>query len=398
MHIRTIYFSTFLLLAVCQTGFSQLANSYPHDIGIENDPDVLYVEQFEDGMPGILSRYQDKKNTAGMSLNTEVPPGSTGLYSLKMTNLGGSNSGGHLYKQFTSGWDSTVYVRYYVKYPSISQGYIHHEAVWFGGYNPATPWPNPQAGTCGLGDKRISISYEPVSSTSMNTYLYWGGMQHDPNNNCWGNVMIKGDWTPKPVPYDNWLCVEVMVKLNNPATESNGELRIWHDGEEVGYWGPGFPNGSWTWDKFIVDPGGTPFPGFRWRNDPALNINYLWIEYYDDQSPNGVSHYIQYDHLVVAKKSIGPLYSPGNTGINTAGVSSLKAYPSPAADFLTLASGENMSPGAVISLYNVLGERVLTSVLADPDQTLDVSMLSPGLYFLEVKDAGKRSACRVLKQ
>ena len=225
-----------ILLALTTKISAQLANAYPHDLNIETDPNVLYVEKFEDGLSNIYSRYQDKKNTAGMSLDADVPPGSTGLYSLKMTNLGGSNSGGHLYKQFSPGWDSTVYVRYYVKYPSISQGYIHHEAVWFGGYNPSTPWPNPQAGTCGLGDKRISIAYEPISTANMNTYLYWGEMHNDPNGNCWGNVMIRGDSMPAPVPYDEWLCVEVMLKLNNPTTTSNGDLQIWHNGVEVGHW------------------------------------------------------------------------------------------------------------------------------------------------------------------
>ncbi len=36
--------------------FAQLANSYPNDLGIENDPNVLYVDNFEDGMTNILLR------------------------------------------------------------------------------------------------------------------------------------------------------------------------------------------------------------------------------------------------------------------------------------------------------------------------------------------------------
>jgi len=374
----------------------QLANVYPHDLGIETDPAVLYVEKFEDGMANILSRYQDKKNTAGMSLNADVPPGSTGLFSLRMTNVGGVNSGGHLYKKFAPGWDSTVYVRYYVKYPSISQGYIHHESIWFGGYNPATPWPNPQAGTCGLGDSRISIAYEPVSLATMNTYLYWGDMQHDPNGNCWGNVMIKGSLVPAAIPYDEWLCVEVMLKLNNPVSASNGELRVWHNGVEAGYWGPGFPNGSWTWDKFIVDAAGPPFPGFRWRTDPDLNINYIWIEYYDDQSPAGVSHYIQYDHLVVATKPIGPISNASSLNVLREAEPSFRVDPNPATDQMTLTLAK-AAPGATLFLYNALGELIQTFELSAPVTTVDISSLRPGIYMLGVQSGSKIAYRKFIK-
>lgn len=102
-----------------------LANLYPNDAGIEKDPNVLYVEKFDDGMANILSRYHDIKNREGMSLDKDVPEGSQSPYAIKITNTGGKNDGGHLLKQFTPGFDSTIYMRYYVKYPLISKGYIH---------------------------------------------------------------------------------------------------------------------------------------------------------------------------------------------------------------------------------------------------------------------------------
>ena len=284
-----------------------LADSYPNDTGLENDPNVLYVEKFEDGMTNILSRYVNVYNTAGMSLDNDIPIGSTGQNSIKMTNTGGQNTGGHLYKSFPQGIDSTVYIRYYVKYPSISNGYIHHEGVWFGGYNPASDYLNPQAGVCGLGNSRLSIAYEPVNG-KMGTYLYWGDMQSDPSgNNCWGNDMINGSRSAKNIAWDQWTCVEVMIKLNNPVSASNGELRVWHNGVEVGYWGAGFPNGTMTYGKFTAHINDPAFKGFRWRTDPDLKINYILFEFYDDTSPANVSHYIKFDHLVMARKYIGPL-------------------------------------------------------------------------------------------
>ena len=47
----------------------------------------------------------------------------------------------------------------------------------------------------------------------------------------------------------------------------------------------------------------------RTVTDPALNINSLWIEFYDDTSPENESHYIKFDLLVIARKYIGPLKS-----------------------------------------------------------------------------------------
>jgi hypothetical protein len=285
-----------------------LADKYPGDEGIENDPDVLFVESFDDGLEKILSRYTNVYNSEGMSLETDVPQGSSGKSSLKLTNEGGKNTGGHLFRNFQPGFDSTVYVRYYVKYPLSSKGFIHHESVWVGGLNPSTEWPNPQAGTSGLGDSRISNSYEPVKDTNMDTYLYWGDMQSwNGGTSCYGNDMVNGSPTAQQLAWGEWMCVEIMIRLNNPVTAYNGELRVWQNGVEVGYWGPGFPNGHWLKDSWINQKTDPPFQGFRWRTDPDLNINSLWIEFYDDKSPAGDSHYIQYDNIVVAKKYIGPL-------------------------------------------------------------------------------------------
>jgi len=52
--------------------------------------------------------------------------------------------------------------------------------------------------------------------------------------------------------------------------------------------------------------GGRPFPGFSWRNTAELNINALWLYRYMSQPEKGMSK-VWWDHLIVAKKYIGPL-------------------------------------------------------------------------------------------
>lgn len=306
-----IFFFIIYSIFICTSAIAQLANAYPNDVGIESDPSVLFVEKFDDGMANILSRYNDIKNSEGMVLDTNVPGGSKGSHALKITSAKGMNDGGHLFKQFNPGYDSTIYVRYYVKYPATSAGYIHHESVWFGGYNPSTTYPNPKAGTCGLGSSRLSIAYEPVhqriNPPGMDTYLYWGDMgSHNNGRDCYGNDLINGSATSQNLAWDQWICIEIMIKLNNPVTAFNGELKIWQDGLVIGHWGPGFPNGHWARDSWINDPKDPPFKGFRWRSDASLNINWLWFEFYHD-NPIAPSSYIVFDNLVMARKYIGPI-------------------------------------------------------------------------------------------
>jgi hypothetical protein len=285
-----------------------LAEVYPGDVGIETDQDVLFIEKFNTGMDNILSRYTDIKNGEGMSLdNKDLPPGAKNVNAMVMTNKGGENDGGHLFKKFDKGFDEPIYVRYYVKYPSSSDGYIHHESVWVGGYNPSTNYPNPRAGTCGLGDQRLGIAYEPVNAPHMDTYVYWGDMKNGARGKCYGNDFVNGSPTAQQLKWDEWMCVELMIKLNNPVTAYNGELKVWQDGKLVGHWGPGFPCGYWDADSWINDPAHAGFEGFRWRTDPKLNINHIWIEFYDDTTPAGDSHHIKFSNLVIARKYIGPI-------------------------------------------------------------------------------------------
>ena len=86
------------------------------------------------------------------------------------------------------------------------------------------------------------------------------------------------------------------------------------------------PGRTWIYDKFkpyaaergiawdyqqgqgVAIEGGKPFPGFAWRNTPELNINAIWLYRYMSRPEQGASK-VWWDHLVVAKKYIGPLTS-----------------------------------------------------------------------------------------
>jgi hypothetical protein len=296
--------------------FVQISNGYPGDVGIEGHPDVVYVERFDDAsLSTVTARYSNVLNAGGMLLDTDVPAGSpAGGRSLRITATGGANNGGHLYRNLPAENDRW-HIRYYVKY--FSGGPYHHTGMWFGGYNPATPWPNPQAGIQPAGDDRMSISFEPIGGSRMDHYVYWMHMRTNPGGSYWGNDFIQDP--SLTFTSGQWMCVEMMVKLNNPVTSYNGELACWVNGVQVSNLGLGFPNGSWVWDSWTPSASGTPFEGFQWRNSAALLLNYLWIEHYADTVPAGSTLAVKYDHIVVARSYIGPMLPDGSAPIPPSG-------------------------------------------------------------------------------
>ena len=288
-----------------------LASRYQGDEGIEKNPDVIFVENFEEGsLKDVASRWESVKNTDIMSLSTDVPDASAGQYSLLMTHIGGRGTGGHLYRRLLPGYEQ-LYVRFYVKFaPDCFP--IHH-FFHVGGYNPPTPWPQGGAGIRPAGNERFTTGVEPFGRRwRWDFYSYWMGMRSSPDKKSWGHDFIN-DENLKALR-GRWMCVELMMKMNDPVTESNGEQALWIDGrpwtkegQTISHLGRGFPKGQWVWDSFIPDPDGEPFEGFRWRSDDNLKLNFLWILLYITKAPPGHVSKVWFDDIVAAKTYIGPV-------------------------------------------------------------------------------------------
>ncbi|CAN5720591.1 hypothetical protein BH23THE1_BH23THE1_35830 [soil metagenome] len=254
-----------------------------------------------------------------------------------------------------------------------------------------------------MGDRRISIGFEPVwqdvDPHGMDTYLYWGDMRSwNDGTSCFGNTMVTQgiqEYGHEPqegnyptVTFDEWMSIEIMVKLNNPASAYNGELAVWINGERIGHWGPGFPNGHWLKDKWYNDPDGQAFEGFRWRNTSDLIINWLWILFFHS-NPNAPEAYIKYDHIVMAKEYIGPIYS-GSSSIKKSDVSKSKLYVFPNPSFGSISikklNDNQLSVGTMIRIYNTIGETVFSKTTNDQRLTIEVSLdhLPTGVYLIEL--------------
>ena len=323
-------------------GSTGLAAKYPGDAGIEQDPDVVFAESFEDPVEAICGRWDQAAGQPIMSKSGEVPPGSGGKQSLLLTRVaggtGGYMDGGNFYTRLKNdkggyGYDQ-LYFRFYMKF-NQDHAPIHHYGSGLWGYNPPSRWAMGGAGLRPKGTQSFITQVEPGDFKTWNFYSYWQEMGGSPpKGQTWGNS-FEHDVPLRPVEREKWICLEMMVKMNDVG-DSNGEQAYWLDGklsrkgdQVTSYLGKGFPSsGSWTFDKFfpgvakegiawdyaqgrgVSIKGGAPFPGFAWRNTPELNINAVWLYRYMSRPETGTSK-VWWDHLVIAKKYIGPLTPAG---------------------------------------------------------------------------------------
>ncbi len=306
-----------------QADAGTLASKYPCDRGIGGDPAVVFTENFEEGsVAAVTALYDSANDPPGMALVSDVPMGSCGQASMKLTSGVNANAT-DLYKKLAP--NDELFVRYYAKYQAGIQW--HHTGVWFGGYNPATPYPNPMAGLKPNGDDRISVSIEPVYGVGapnprFDFYNYWMQM-HSWMDMPMGSTAYYGNSLVHQngfvVDDGQWMCIEVHVKLNTDVTSSAGAaLDVWKNDALVQHFDDQTPLGCWIKDKFC--PSGadgtecTSYPSLclmpyvpldlQWRSTTALQLNYFWPQNYITQGPDGS---VQYDDMVVATTRIGCL-------------------------------------------------------------------------------------------
>jgi hypothetical protein len=289
-----------------------LATEYPGDIGIETDPDVLFVEMFEEADKTTLAANWTDYSLNPSAFSSDVPSGSPGTQSLALTQQRTDPAAtGTLFKNLGGQGTSPLYVRAYFKYPSTSNR-PDHSGIWVGGNAPelafafVPPGTRPPTTDTAGNDNWFSAGAEVVDATyRIDHYNYWPEMHADGVGDYWGNFLLNNPAVT--ITPDEWFCMEVMVKPNNPTTAFNGEHAIWINGVKVSHCGPGFPNGTWSGNRFTQDAGGTPFEGFKWTPDTmifdTLDLNWVWLQCYNGT----VNSTIYVDHFVVARRYIGPL-------------------------------------------------------------------------------------------
>ncbi len=311
------------LLALVQEGIG-IAAQYPGDEGIEKDPRVLFVDDFETGtVKETGARWGQAYLEENIDFPGDVHENSPGVRSIRIAR------NGHLYTH-TKGVDA-LHARFYVKFHPKT-GYIHH-FVHLAADRTPTPWPKGGAGLKPAGDQGFSSGIEPWGQWGKSPapgvwhfYSYWHEMKGDARGNYWGNFF---DAPQEPIQPGRWYCVEAKLKANSSPEAADGEQAFWVDGKLVG-----------------------DFKGIRWRTTDKLKLNTFWLLYYwtdqaarhnNDKDPGRV-YEVWFDDVVLATEYVGPVQGKPKAGKKV-------ATPSRSA----LLGGKAVEPGKLVYQENFEG-------------------------------------------
>jgi hypothetical protein len=284
-------------------GSSGIASKYPGDVGIGNDPDVIFADDFESySQASDLSKKWDNffqgSDTRIVMDPANVWAGRQALeFTLPQQTAELSNG---VQKILTNELD-VLYLRFYSKFDKSFDvtGSSHNgggiNAHYFNGFN-ATP------GVPANGTNKFLIEYEcwrgqvtDKSPGQLNVYIYHPEQRSNygdhffPSGLVQPNTSIPNSFGPTFVPrpditpdLDRWYEYEVLLKANTPG-QRDGRVTLWLDG------------------KLIAD-----FPNLRLRDVATLKIDRFNLSLHAGTNPTGVTHK-WYDNVVAARSYIGPM-------------------------------------------------------------------------------------------
>lgn len=391
----------FLSIIICvNTTFAvaQISNQFPNDIGIQSHSLVIFTEMFE---ASAVSTFTSSGNwdqtttaTANILFDFSVPAASTGSQSLRLRTVDDNtnfNENTFIYKKIQPSITDSVFVRFYIKYDNATE--YHHSGVYIGGKNPPSATAGLVGGALVQGNQEFHVGAEirgsanntPTNTSTFGFYNYWMNMKPSAITNTltnqpfyYGNQFLNNS-TNDDINMSTWNCIEVMVKLNNPVNSYNGELALWVNGIKINHYGYNFPTGTWSFGNF-TEGVGVPFEGYQWRNDAALDLNYIWLKNFNDNNVAGHVGNIYFDHLVIAKSYIGPISLPAGSKELNLNKSSLSLYPNPVSEILQFS--ETLED---FEVYDTFGKKICQQ--NTPIKSLNVNEFPEGIYMLRTQSS-----------
>lgn len=275
-----------------------LAAAYARDRGLEDHPDVLFVDRFEQApatrrwlheRDAERLRFVDRPDARagfepldGTALAVEIPAGEhRGMNSHIRLNRPGE------------GEPSEAYFRYYLRLgldwdPVVDGGKLPGLS---GTYGRAGWGGRPADGSNGWSARGSFMRHFPEGPLpegwrAVGSYVYHADMQGG-TGETWGWNLAPSGLLRK----GRWHAVEQHVRLNTPG-RSDGLLQAWVDG------------------RLVFERS-----GLRFRDSNELGIESVWMNvYHGGTRPASRTMTLYIDNLVVARRYIGPMVpaSPGS--------------------------------------------------------------------------------------
>jgi hypothetical protein len=295
------------MFAPLPEGNNGIAAKYLNDSGIENDPSVVFFDDFE--LPAV--RFHN--NWGGTVLTQQPQNVRGGKQALECTlpyPRQNKETGKGVAARFKEGWD-ILHLRYYAKFSRETE--LYHGGTHDGGcINALAPGqPDASPGIPADGRSKYVVLLDTFRGTDekspspgrLVTYVYhpeqrhqWGehffpsGQQfpYGANPNYFGPHFMK---RPDIIPeQDKWICYELMVKANTPG-KRDGRIAFWIDG------------------RLTAD-----FPNLRLRDVDSLKSNHVALGLYTQNGAIMTPCAMWFDDVVVATSYIGPVAKRKKSG------------------------------------------------------------------------------------
>lgn len=313
-----------------------LSARYPGDEGLDQDPAVLFLDDFEQGW----GRWDaPREDSATLTIQEDESLAHAGSRYLRSTVTSADlEEDEYISSQSSVNFDDPaleVYVRFYAYFVGTAPTPHHWVRMSAGvpGYNGSG-----RANTVPPGDEGFWFDFDANTDDVFNFYVYWYKMRSGRCNDGSTTEGCEGDQgtsyhygnnfrPPGQTAFarDNWFCIEMHSRANTVG-QMDGALAFWIDDQLIGEYRSGVPDGTWLRDSFhtggcefsaCTDP--TPFEGFDFRSaSDVLFKGFVLDAYYErgtsqnrrtELEDRGIvvddAQTILYDDLVIATERIG---------------------------------------------------------------------------------------------